>query len=86
MLTQRAYQVRFYPNQVQKRQLAMDFGGARFAYNTSLDAISFCYSALDRRITSIDCSRALTELKQDPDYAWLKEARLYRNSRGGHKI
>lgn len=74
MLIQRAYKFRFYPTAAQRQQLAIDFGCARFAYNISLDARNFCYNALDRRITGIDCSRAITELKQDPDYLWLKDA------------
>lgn len=74
MLINKAYRFRFYPTVKQIEQLSIDFGCARFVYNTSLDAIGFCYRSLDRSISSIDCSRAITELKKDFDYAWLKDA------------
>jgi putative transposase len=74
MLVNKAYKFRFYPNAQQRQQLAVDFGCARFVWNTALDARSFAYRVLGQQVTSVDCSRALTELKQDPEYAWLKEA------------
>ena len=69
-----SYQFRFYPNAEQRRQLAVDFGVARFVWNTALDARSFCYRVLGRSVSGVDCSRAFTELKADPSYAWLKDA------------
>lgn len=69
-----SYKFRFYPNAEQRRQLAVDFGCARWAWNTALDARSFCYRVLGRSVSGVDCSRAITELKADPDYAWLKDA------------
>lgn len=69
-----SYKSRFYPNAQQRQQLAVDFGVARFVWNTSLDARSFCYRALGRSVSGVDCSRAITELKSDPAYAWLKDA------------
>jgi putative transposase len=74
MLINKAYKFRFYPNTQQRQQLAVDFGCARFVWNTALDARSFAYRVLSQQVTSIDCSRAMTELKQDPDYAWLFDA------------
>lgn len=69
-----SYKFRFYPSAEQRRQLAVDFGVARFVWNASLDARSLCYRALGRSVSGVDCSRAITELKADPDYAWLKDA------------
>ncbi|MGB2681277.1 MAG: transposase, partial [Candidatus Competibacter sp.] len=69
-----SYKLRFYPNAAQRQQLAVDFGVARWAWNTALDARSFCYRALGRSVSGADCSRAITELKADPAYAWLKDA------------
>lgn len=70
----KSYKLRFYPSTAQVEQLMLDFGAARFAFNTALDARSFCYRALGRSVSGVECSRAITELKADPDYAWLKSA------------
>ncbi|MFZ1495203.1 MAG: transposase, partial [Candidatus Competibacter denitrificans] len=69
-----SYKFRFYPDAKQRQQLAVDFGVARFAWNAALDARSFCYRALGRSVSGVDCSRAITELKADPAYVWLKDA------------
>ena len=74
MVSSISYKFRLYPNAEQRRQLAVDFGVARWAWNIALDARSFCYRALGRSVSGVDCSRAITELKADPAYAWLKDA------------
>jgi len=71
---QRSYKLRIYPTRTQQQQLSECFGIARFAFNCSLDAISVAYRSQGQRFTHIDCSRALTELKKEPDYQWLKNA------------
>lgn len=73
-MTQRSYRFRFYPNEKQRHQLAVDFGVARWCWNTALDTRSFCWKALGRSVSSVDLSRAITELKRDPEYVWLKDA------------
>lgn len=73
MVSSISYKFRLYPNAEQRRQLAVDFGVARWAWNIALDARSFCYRALGRSVSGVDCSRAITELKADPAYAWLKD-------------
>jgi putative transposase len=70
----KSYKFRFYPSAQQRQQLAIDFGCARFVWNASLDARSFAYRVLGQSVSGVDCSRAITELKRDPDYAWLLEA------------
>lgn len=72
-LVQRSHRLRIYPNATQRRQLAVCFGHSRFAWNTSLDAIGFAWRTQRQRFTGIDCSRALTELKRDADYEWLRD-------------
>lgn len=74
VVSQISYKFRFYPDAGQRQRLAVDFGVARFAWNAALDARSFCYRALGRSVSGVDCSRAITELKADPAYAWLKDA------------
>ena len=69
-----SYKFRLYPNADQRQRLAVDFGCARWAWNAALETRSFCYRALGRSVSGIDCSRAITELKADPAYAWLKDA------------
>ena len=70
----KSYRFRFYPNAAQLRQLAVDFGVARWAWNTALDARSFSYRALGRSENYVSLNKAFTVLKADPDYAWLKDA------------
>lgn len=74
MKVQRSYKLRVYPSTTQQQQLSECFGIARFAFNCSLDAISTAYRTQGQRFSAIDCSRALTELKKEPDYQWLKNA------------
>lgn len=70
----KSYRFRFYPTPAQLRQLAVDFGVARWAWNTALDARSFSYRALGRSENYVSLNKAFTVLKADPDYAWLKDA------------
>lgn len=44
----KAYRFRFYPTPRQRQQLAVDFGCARWAWNTTLDARGLAYRALGR--------------------------------------
>ena len=74
MLTQRAYKFRFYPTDEQRQQLAIDFGCCRFVWNTALFARNLSYKAYGRSENGISLSKAITELKKDPDYAWLNDA------------
>lgn len=73
-MAQKAYRFRFYPTAEQRRQLAVDFGVARWCWNMALDTRSFCWKVLGRSVSGVDLSRAFTELKRDPEYAWLKDA------------
>ena len=38
MIAQRAHKFRIYPNAAQRQQLAVEFGNARFVWNTALFA------------------------------------------------
>lgn len=71
---QRSYRLRFYPNATQRLQLSQCFGISRFAYNCSLDAMSFAYRTQGQSFSTIDCNRALTEVAKDADFEWLKDA------------
>ncbi|EDZ66461.1 transposase, IS605 family [Nitrosococcus oceani AFC27] len=71
---QRSYTFRFYPTSVQRQQLAMEFGHARWVWNTCLTWRGRQYRVHDKRVTGVDFSRQLTFLKGLGPYAWLKEA------------
>jgi putative transposase len=73
MKQQRAYQYRFYPTAEQKRVLAQTFGCARFVYNWALRLRSDAYYQEHKRLYYSDTSAALTQLKQQPQYAWLND-------------
>ena len=71
---QRSYKFRFYPTSVQRRQLAIEFGHARWVWNTCLTWRGRQYRVHDKSVTSVDFSRQLTFLKGLGPYAWLSEA------------
>lgn len=73
-MIQRAYRFRFYPTAAQQRQLVVDFGVARWCWNTALDARTVAYQVWGRSENAASLSRAINELKCDPGYAWLKDA------------
>lgn len=77
----RGYRFRFYPNQEQEEYLAKAFGSARFVYNKLLESTKVAHQAFldgsstDKpQINNTALSRQLTQLKQHPDYPWLKDA------------
>jgi putative transposase len=62
---------RCYPTREQERVLARTFGCCRFVYNRFLAERTAAFQR-GERMTYVQTSAALTKLKQDPDYAWLK--------------
>ncbi|ADE13552.1 transposase, IS605 OrfB family [Nitrosococcus halophilus Nc 4] len=73
MVTQRAYKFRFYPTPTQKRQLAIEFGHARYVWNWALERRTKAYKAQGESLNTIRLSRQLTVLKQT-ECPWLSEA------------
>jgi len=73
MVTQRAYKFRFYPTPTQQRQLAIEFGHARFTWNWALETRTKAYKEQGESLNVISLSRQLTALKKT-DYPWLSEA------------
>lgn len=71
---QRSYKFRCYPGSVQRQQLAVEFGHARWVWNQCLAWRSNLYQDVGEKVTAIDFSRELTFLKQLGTYDWLKEA------------
>jgi len=62
---------RCYPTREQERVLARTFGCCRFVYNRFLAERTAAFQRGDR-MSYVRTSAALTKLKQDPDYVWLK--------------
>lgn len=73
-MTKRSYKFRVYPTEVQRQQMAIDFGHARFAYNLCLARMNESYSNRKESISIIDFSKELTFLKKLETYSWLKDA------------
>jgi putative transposase len=73
MVTQRAYKFRLYPTAQQKRQLAIEFGHARWVWNWALELRNKVYEERKERLNYIGLSRKLTEIKKT-EYPWLSGA------------
>lgn len=69
----RAYRFRFYTTPEQEQVLARTFGCARFAYNHMLRLRTDAWFSRQERIGYHETSAALTQLKKDPEFAWLNE-------------
>jgi putative transposase len=69
----KAYKFRFYPSSAQEKQLAQDFGCARHVWNHALERRTKAYQESGERLTGVDISREITELKHG-ERPWLGEA------------
>lgn len=72
MDTKRAYRLRFYPTPEQATILARTFGCARFVYNHMLQLRRDAWETRQESISYIETSAALTEMKQLPQFEWLR--------------
>jgi putative transposase len=73
MRQKRAYRYRCYPTATQAAVLARTFGCARYVYNWALRLRTDVYHERQERLSYQDASAALTQLKQQPETAWLNE-------------
>jgi putative transposase len=70
----RAYKYRVYPDTTQREALARMFGCCRFVYNWSIERQEKQYREHGGMPSFIDMRNAVvTELKQNPEYAWLND-------------
>lgn len=69
----RAYLYRFYPDSEQEEILAKTFGCARFVYNYMLKIRTDAWYERQEKVGYHETSALLTELKRNPEYAWLNE-------------
>jgi len=78
MLINKAYEFRVYPTKEQAAQLAVHFGQARFVYNFFLRKRIDFYAAnagkKKQGLNYYDTAKMLTDLKKQPETAWLQES------------
>ena len=68
---EKSYKYRIYPNKKQKEQIHKTFGCTRFVYNYYLNKRIETYKNTGKSMNFYDCSRDLTQLKNE--LIWLKE-------------
>src|SRR5215469_2139643 len=71
MHQKRAYQYRCYPTSSQRHLLARTFGCVRYVYNWALRLRTDAYYQQQERVYYADTSAAFTELRRQPETAWL---------------
>lgn len=69
----RAFRYRFYPTPNQEQQLRQTFGCVRLIYNRALQERSEAWVNEKKSISYATQSRSLTQLKRDPEFAFLNE-------------
>jgi len=74
MEIQMGMKYRIYPNQTEKACLAVQFGHARFVYNSTLAARKNHFESTGKTLSKFDCNKRITELKKDENFSWLKQA------------
>ena len=70
----KAFKYRLSPNSEQQAKLTVQFGHARFVYNWTLATRKAHYREQGTGVSYYALKRMVTDLKRQPDYAWLREA------------
>ena len=73
-LIHKSYKFRIYPTNPQESLLSKHFGHCRFVFNRFLNERKEKYLNEKTSLNYYDNARTLTELKNDGEFAWLKEA------------
>lgn len=73
MITDAAYRFRFYPTQDQADLLVRTFGCVRVVYNRARVAREEAWTQRKESIGFRQTNALLTQLKKDPDFAWLND-------------
>jgi len=68
----RGYKFRFYPTLTQRRQLAIEFGAARYVYNRTLREAEDSWASSKKRFNVFEAKRQVTAWRKE--LPWLKEA------------
>lgn len=72
-MIKRAYKYRFYPTNEQAELLAQTFGCVRFVYNSILRWRTDAFYQRQEKIGYVGASARLTEIKKDPELAFLSD-------------
>lgn len=72
-MMKRAYKYRFYPTNEQAELLAQTFGCVRFVYNSILRWRTDAFYQRQEKIGYVGANARLTELKKDPELAFLSD-------------
>lgn len=72
-MMKRAYKYRFYPTTEQAELLAQTFGCVRFVYNSILRWRTDAFYQRQEKIGYVGANARLTELKKDPELAFLSD-------------
>ncbi|MDD5851862.1 MAG: RNA-guided endonuclease TnpB family protein, partial [Galactobacillus timonensis] len=70
----RGFKFRLEPNETQKKQIQETLDSARFVYNRFLDLNEYAYQTEGVHLSYAMMCSLLTDLKQDSECAWLKQA------------
>ena len=80
MMILKAYKYRFYPTVEQTKQLAKEFGCARFVWNRALVEKEYAYQQWNVNLSSFDISRHITQYKKTDKYQqfslWRQSAKI----------
>lgn len=68
-----AYKFRIYPTAEQEVLIQKTFGCCRFVYNYFLAERIRVYEENKKTLNYYDCAKALTDLKKNDQFSWLKE-------------
>ena len=71
MIQHKGYKYRIYPNKAQAVILSQFFGCCRFVYNRCLSYRKEVYASDKRNVSQYECMRLVTQMRHDPDCAWL---------------
>jgi putative transposase len=69
----KSYKYRLYPSPEDKELLSLHFGHCRFVYNYFLKEKQEFYLKNKKTLNYNNCSQALTTLKKQKEYVWLKD-------------
>ena len=68
----KGYKFRIYPTKAQVQTIEQTLGCCRFVYNHFLALRMESWKTKKESVTYVQTSALLTELKNHPDYVWLK--------------
>lgn len=74
MTHRKVFRFRMEPDAAQREAMARMAGARRFVWNWALDQRKRHYAATGKGLPAAELSRRLTQLKRQPEFAWLQES------------